>query len=81
MTQAPNAAQDGDDTTEQLREDGVLSNANTARLAAVATGADTATKVATAAINLVIGIAIGLLVSGVATSAVRVGREKRPSAG
>jgi hypothetical protein len=104
-------------------EDGVLGNANTARLALVAAGAalaatglmhllllfiprpwqfftwimslatlaavlapfstdaGLATKVATAAIFLAIGVAIGSLVSGVATSAVRLGRQARPPAG
>jgi hypothetical protein len=56
-----------------------------ATLAAVllpfSTGAAIATKVATAAINLAIGVAVGSLVSGVATSAVRLGNQKRPSAG
>jgi hypothetical protein len=56
-----------------------------ATLAAVllpfSTGAGTATKVATAAINLAIGVAIGSLIAGVASSAVHVGQEKRPSAG
>ncbi|HEV8649811.1 MAG TPA: DUF6069 family protein [Actinomycetes bacterium] len=42
------------------------------------TGARTGTKIATAAIYLAIGAAIGSLVSGVAASAVRVGREDRP---
>jgi ACR3 family arsenite efflux pump ArsB len=45
------------------------------------TGAAIATKVATAAINLAIGVAIGSLVSGVASSAVRRGRQQRPSFG
>jgi hypothetical protein len=36
------------------------------------------TKIATAAINLAIGVAIGSLVSGVAASAVRVPRDGRP---
>ena len=44
------------------------------------TDAGVATKIATAAINLAIGVAIGSLVSGVATSAVRLGMQKRPSA-
>jgi hypothetical protein len=56
-----------------------------ATLAAVllpfSTGAGIATKVATAAINLAIGVAIGSLVSGVATSAVRLGRQAEPPAG
>jgi uncharacterized protein DUF6069 len=56
-----------------------------ATLAAVlvpfSTGAGVATKVATAAINLAIGVAIGSLVSGVASSAVRRGRQERPSFG
>jgi Family of unknown function (DUF6069) len=104
-------------------EEGVLGNANTARLALVAAGAalaatglmhllllfiprpwqfftwimslvtlaavltpfstdaEVATKVATAAIFLAIGVAIGSLVSGVASSAVRLGGEERPPAG
>jgi Na+-driven multidrug efflux pump len=39
------------------------------------TDAVSATKVATAAINLVIGMAIGSLVSGAARSAIRLGRQ------
>ena len=104
-------------------EEGVLGNANTARLALVAAGAALAatglmhllllfiprpwqfftwimslttlaavllpfstdaaiaTKIATAAIFLAIGVAIGSLVSGVATSAVRLGRQAEPPAG
>jgi hypothetical protein len=75
-------------------EEGVLGNANTARLALVAAGAalaamlapfatdaEIATKVATAAIFLAIGVAIGSLVSGVASSAVRLGGEEQPPAG
>lgn len=71
-------------------EEGVLGNANTARLALVtlaallapfATDAEIATKVATAAILLAIGVAIGSLVSGVASSAVRLGGEEQPPAG
>jgi Family of unknown function (DUF6069) len=45
------------------------------------TDAGVATKVATAAINLAIGLAIGSLVWGVASSAVRRGRQERPSFG
>jgi hypothetical protein len=71
-------------------EEGVLGNANTARLALVtlvallapfATDAEIASKVATAAISLAIGVAIGSLVSGVASSAVRLGGEEQPPAG
>jgi Family of unknown function (DUF6069) len=43
-------------------------------LAPFMTDAKPATKVATAAINLVIGLAIGSLVSGAARSAIRLGR-------
>jgi hypothetical protein len=50
-------------------------------LAPFATDAEIATKVATAAIFLAIGVAIGSLVSGVASSAVRLGGEERPPAG
>jgi hypothetical protein len=50
-------------------------------LAAFATDAEIATKVATAAIFLAIGVAIGSLVSGVASSAVRLGGEEQPPAG
>lgn len=57
----------------------------TARLAALVavlapftTGADLDTKVATAAINLAIGLAIGSLVPGMARSAIRLG--ERPAA-
>ena len=49
-------------------------------LAPFATDAEIATKVATAAIFLAIGVAIGSLVSGVASSAVRLGGEERPPA-
>ena len=52
-----------------------------ALLAPFATDAEIATKVATAAIFLAIGVAIGSLVSGVASSAVRLGGEERPPAG
>jgi hypothetical protein len=52
-----------------------------ALLAPFATDAEIATKVATAAIFLAIGVAIGSLVSGVASSAVRLGREEQPPAG
>jgi hypothetical protein len=45
------------------------------------TDAGVATKVATAAINLAIGLAIGSLVWGVASSAVRRGRQERSSFG
>ena len=50
-------------------------------LAPFATDAEIATKVATAAIFLAIGVAIGSLVSGVASSAVRLGGEEQPPAG
>ena len=50
-------------------------------LAPFSTDAEIATKVATAAIFLAIGVAIGSLVSGVASSAVRLGREEQPPAG
>ena len=50
-------------------------------LAPFSTDAEVATKVATAAIFLAIGVAIGSLVSGVASSAVRLGGEERPPAG
>src|ERR671912_608110 len=46
--------------------EGALGNANTAKLA---------TQVATAAIYLVIGLAIGSLVTGAARSAIRLGRQ------
>ena len=49
-------------------------------LAPFSTDAEIATKVATAAIFLAIGVAIGSLVSGVASSAVRLGGEERPPA-
>jgi hypothetical protein len=52
-----------------------------ALLAPFATDAEIATKVATAAIFLAIGVAIGSLVSGVASSAVRLGGEEQPPAG
>jgi hypothetical protein len=52
-----------------------------AMLAPFATDAEIATKVATAAIFLAIGVAIGSLVSGVASSAVRLGGEEQPPAG
>jgi hypothetical protein len=42
------------------------------------TGADLDTKVATAAINLAIGLAIGSLVPGVARSAIRLGSGRPP---
>jgi hypothetical protein len=44
-------------------------------LAPFMTSAELATQVATAAINLVIGMAIGSLVSGAARSAIRLGRQ------
>ena len=50
-------------------------------LAPFSTDAEVATKVATAAIFLAIGVAIGSLLSGVASSAVRLGGEERPPAG
>ena len=50
-------------------------------LALFATDAEIATKVATTAIFLAIGVAIGSLVSGVASSAVRLGGEEQPPAG
>ena len=50
-------------------------------LAPFSTDAEIATKVATAAIFLAIGVAIGSLVSGVASSAVRLGGEEQPPAG
>ena len=50
-------------------------------LAPFATDAEVATKVATAAIFLAIGVAVGSLVSGVASSAVRLGGEEQPPAG
>ena len=50
-------------------------------LAPFSTDAEIATKVATAAIFLAIGVAIGSLVSGVASSAVRLGREEQSPAG
>jgi hypothetical protein len=50
-------------------------------LAPFATDAEIATKIATAAIFLAIGVAIGSLVSGVASSAVRLGGEEQPPAG
>lgn len=52
-----------------------------ALLAPFATDAEIATKVATAAIFLAIGVAIGSLVSGVTSSAVRLGGEEQPPAG
>jgi hypothetical protein len=52
-----------------------------ALLAPFATDAEIATKVATAATFLAIGVAIGSLVSGVASSAVRLGGEEQPPAG
>ncbi|HZA82413.1 MAG TPA: DUF6069 family protein [Actinomycetes bacterium] len=50
-------------------------------LAPFSTDAEIATKVATAAIFLAIGVAIGSLVSGVASSAVRLGGEEQSPAG
>jgi hypothetical protein len=50
-------------------------------LAPFSTDAEIATKVATAAIFLAIGVAIGSLVSGVASSAVRLGGQEQSSAG
>ena len=50
-------------------------------LAPFSTDAEIATKVATAAIFLAIGVAIGSLVSGVASSAVRLGGQEQPPAG
>jgi hypothetical protein len=52
-----------------------------ALLAPFATDAEIATKVATAAIFLAIGVAIGSLVFEVASSAVRLGGEEQPPAG
>ena len=46
-------------------------------LAPFMTDATRATQVATAAIGLVIGMAIGSLVSGAARSAIRLGRQDR----
>jgi uncharacterized membrane-anchored protein YhcB (DUF1043 family) len=46
-------------------------------LAPFMTHATRATQVATAAIGLVIGMAIGSLVSGAARSAIRLGRQDR----
>ena len=61
-------------------DEGTLGNASTFRLAAFAaalapflSGADLDEKVATSAITLVVGVAIGSLLSGVARSAVRTG--------
>jgi hypothetical protein len=50
-------------------------------LAPFTTGASLDTKVATAAINLAIGLAIGSLVPGVARSAIRLGSGRPPPAG
>lgn len=52
--------------------EGALGNASTLRRAAFAAIADE--KIATSAITLVVGLAIGSLLSGVARSAVRTGR-------
>jgi hypothetical protein len=68
--------------------EGTVGDASTARLAALVavlapftTGADLDTKVATAAINLAIGLAIASLVPGVARSAIRLGSSRPPPAG